>query len=389
MGLKKYELIDLDKSLAEAELSEQIEEIKKDFIKWTKEERDLKEKYIQDPNLEKTEIILDEMKPIGLPKIDDTFLKNGGLLVGFDESSTSRSGTYAKLSCFKFGESQVSFEDAKYKYRNYMYEPLFGYIEDSYQKIKVYTSAIENFVKNLEEEFKGSSLETSVEEIRKWFERIFPRDTQKEWDKRQPTIGIIIDRIRTADELLCTIFRMKQIKDEFPNREIIFLGDGIAAFRPHYFGFPSSHFIRFFKKFLKEYQLNYYTFSKVCRLRDKKYGTLIAPTWSKIIEEDPFVLEVPQDHSNSNSHLVRMIKIKKPVLRFDVPKNIDLKGTIEILKKITPFSPIGYPLALKFAHEASSLTELEKRILFIKYKGSQEDPRTKSLITKYRKQLGV
>jgi len=383
VGLKKYKLIELEESLKKAELPAQIEELKKKHVQWTKEAKEIREKYQKELDKEKTEIIIKNMKYILIDGVDNTFFENGGLLIGFDESQQSRIGTYARVSCFKFGESQVSFENGKYKYRDYMYEPLFGYIEDSYQKIDVYTNAAENFVKNLEVEFKGTPLEPSIAEIRKWREKVFPTERDLEWNHNLPSVGHVADRIRTADELLSTVIRMKQIKKEFPDREIIFLGDGIAAFRPSYIN--SSQFVNFFLKFLKEYKLKYYAFSKTCRLREKDTGVFILPVFSKIIDELPFIVEIPQKHSISNSHLVRLIKREMPALRFDVPREIDLNGAIAIIKTIIPFSPLGYPLCLEHAHNASTLTNLEWRILYIKFRGTQEDPRTKNLVTNLRK----
>ena len=383
MGLKKYKLIELEESLKKAELPAQIEELKKEHVQWTKEKKELRDKYKEELEKEKTDIIIKQMKHKPIKGVDETFFKQGGLLIGFDESQNSKIGTYARVSCFKFGESQVSYEDSRYKYRDYMYEPLFGYLEDSYQKIKIYTDAIEYFVKNLEDEFKGTFLKHSVTEIRKWYEKVFPVETGLEWKHNLPSVGHVADRIRTADELLCTVIRMKQIKTEFPDRDIIFLGDGISAFRPHIF--PPIHFVQFFLKFLKEYKLKYYTFSKTCRLREKDTGVFILPVFSKIIEKDPFIVEIPQKHSVSNSHLVRLIKRDMPALRFDVPREIDLSGAIAIVKKIIPLSPLGYPLCLEHAHNAGRLTNLEWRILDIKFRGTQEDPRTKNLVSNLRK----
>ena len=320
--------------------------------------------------------------------IDNSFYKNGGILVGFDESQQSKIGTYARVSCFKFGESQVYIEEEKYKFKNFMYEPMFGYIEDSYQKINAYTSAIEQFVNNLEEEFKTTTLKSDVAKIKEWFEKIFPIEVQDEWGKNMPTVGHVSDRIRTADELLCSTIRMKQIKEKCPDQEIIFLGDGISAFRAHIF--PPAVFVKFFLRFLKEYHINYYAFSKICRLRSKNTGTLILPVVSEISYGSPydccpFIVEMPQTHSQSNSYLTRLIKRKMPALRFDVPRENNLAKSVEILKKIIPYSPTGYPLCLEHAHKASQLTGLEWRLLDVKYLGTQADPRTKNLVNNLRK----
>jgi len=383
VGLKKYKLIELEESLSKAELPAQIEELKKKSVQWTKEAKEIREKYQKELDKEKTEILIKNMKHTPIGGVDNIFFENGGLLVGFDESQQSKIGTYARVSCFKFGESQVSFENGKYKYRDYMYEPLFGYLEDSYQKVVVYTNAAENFIINLEYEFKGTSLEPFIAEIRKWREKVFPTERDLEWKHNLPSVGHVADRIRTADELLGTVIRMKQIKKEFPNREIIFLGDGIAAFRPSYIN--SIQFVNFFLKFLKEYNLKYYAFSKTCRLREKNTGVFILPIFSKIVEKDPFIVEIPQTHSLSNSHLVRLVKREMPALRFDVPRENNLNRAITIVKEIIPFSPLGYPLCLEHAHNASRLTKLEWRILEIKFKGTQEDPRTKNLVSDLRK----
>ena len=141
MGLKKFELIELDQSLKEAKIPDQIEDLKQKYIKWTKEAKELKEKFESELSKEKTEISIKEMKIKKIVNCDDSFFKNGGLLVGFDESQQSKIGTYARVSCFKFGESQVWFEDGKYKFRDYMYEPMKGYLEDSYQKVLAYKKA--------------------------------------------------------------------------------------------------------------------------------------------------------------------------------------------------------------------------------------------------------
>ena len=62
MGLKKFQLIELEKSLQKAKLPEQIETLKQKYIKWTKEAKELKEKQESELSKEKTEIILKEMK---------------------------------------------------------------------------------------------------------------------------------------------------------------------------------------------------------------------------------------------------------------------------------------------------------------------------------------
>ena len=51
MGLKKFELIELEKSLKKAELPEEIEGLKQKYVKWTKEAKELKEKYLYDYDL--------------------------------------------------------------------------------------------------------------------------------------------------------------------------------------------------------------------------------------------------------------------------------------------------------------------------------------------------
>jgi len=95
--------------------------------------------------------------------------------------------------------------------------------------------------------------------------------------------------------------------------------------------------------------------------------------------------EIPQLHSRSNTHLLRLIEGETPALRFDVPTNINFTKTISIIKKIIPFSPLGYPLCLNYAHKASLMSKFEKRILDVKYLEVQEDPRTKNLIQELRK----
>lgn len=388
MGLKKFELIDLEQSLKKAEIPDQIEELKQKYVGWTKEAKELKEKFESELSKEKVETEIKNMKIKEITTPDGSFLKSGGLLVGFDESQQSKIGTYARVSCFKFGESQVWFENGKYNFKDFFYEPMFCYIEDSYQKVKVYSTAVENFVKNLEAEFQSAPLKKDVNEIRKWFDNIFPHEIKDEWDKNMPTVGHVADRIRSADELLCTVLRIKQLKTTFPKSDIIFLGDGISAFRAHIF--PPTVFIKFFLNFLKHYDLKYYAFSKTCRLREKTTGTLILPVISAIsyeppLDYGPFIVEMPQNHSQSNSHLVRLIKRKMPAIRFDVPKDMDLNKATNLLRNLIPFSPTGYPLCLEHAHHASQLTAIEWRILDVKYLGVQEDPKTKNLVTNLRK----
>jgi len=388
MSLKKIELIELEKSLKEAEIPEQIEDLKQKYVKWTKEAKELKERFEAELFKEKTEIVIKEMQIKEIVGVEESFLKKGGVVIGFDESQQSKIGTYARVSCFKFGESQVSFENGKYLFKNYMYEPMFGYIEDSYQKIKAYSNVIKRFVSNLEIEFQSTPLKKNVEEIDEWFKKKFPYDVNNEWNRNLPTVGHVADRIRTADELLCTVIRMKQIKETFPYKDIIFLGDGISAFRSHIF--PPPVFINFFLKFLKHYDMKYYAFSKTCRLREKNTGALILPLISAIsydprLNTKPFIVGMPQSHSKSNSFLVRLIKRKMPALRFDIPKELGEVEAIDILKKLIPFSPTGYPLCLEYAHKASQLTDIEWRTLEVKHLGTQEDPRTKNLIENLRK----
>ncbi len=385
--LKKIELINLEDSLEKARIPEQIEILKKDYKEWIKEAKELKAEFESEYEKEKTDLIIENLRLQEIKGVDESFYKNGGLLVAFDESQQSKIGTYARISCFKFGESQVWHEDGKYQFKNYMYKPMMSYIEDSRQKVEVYRMTVNNFVANLEMEFKSTPLQSDIDDIKNWLKKFFPIELSEEWKKNMPTVSHVADRIRTADELLCTVLRMKQIKDENPDREIIFLGDGIAAFRPH--RFPPTAFVKFFLNFLKQYDLKYYTFSKVCRLREKGTGTLILPVISAISYEPqfdckPFIVEIPQIHSKSNSFLVRLIKRKMPALRFDVPMDIDLNGAISILKKLIPFSPTGYPLPLEYAHKSSQLTSLEWNDLSMKHLTIKENPKTKELIKDLR-----
>lgn len=382
MGIKKVELLDLEYTLDNAQLPSQIEEITENEESWTRSPKEARDPLRKDLQLERTDVFIKNLKPEYFTGVDLSFRDNNGLLIGFDESQYTKAGTYARVTCFKFGESQVDFENSKFREKNYIYQPVYGYIEDSSQKINVYTQAVENFVSNLEEEFKDTSLRPYVERIRIWRNNRFPRSTKIEWRRFLPTAGHVADRIRTLDELLCSVIRMRQIKEEFTDRELIFLGDGISAFRPHII--PPASFTIFFTKFLQHYKIKYYAVSKTCRLRESESGVFILPVISSIIGERPFIVRIPQTHSRSNTHLVRLITSEIPALRFDVPMNVNFSDTISIIKKIIPFCPLGYPLCLKNAHNSSLMSKFEKRILEVKYLEVQEDPRTKNLIQELR-----
>ncbi|MEX2682724.1 MAG: hypothetical protein Q6373_014070 [Candidatus Sigynarchaeota archaeon] len=386
MTLKQLKLIELKDSIEKAVLPDQIEELKKKHIEWMKEAKELGERYTDPEEVEKedTELVIKDMiekaKPID--GVDTSFFKRGGIVVGFDESQQSKIGTYARVSCFKFAESHVCFENGKYKIQDYIYEPSVGYIEDSYQKFIVYAEAVENFVKNLELGFKGTPLEPHVKAIRAWRIKFLPTSTSDEWKKITPSDGYVADRIRMLDELLNTFLRMKKIKEENPDKDIIFLGDGISAFRSHIVN-PAA-VITFFSEFCKHYGLKYYTFSKTCRLREKNTGVFLLPAISEITKDKPFIIGIKQDHSKSHTFLVRLVHRDMPALRFDIPAFLDPADAIGILKLLIPFCPTGYPVCLEHAHKASQLNDLEWRRLDVQYLCTEKDPRTRHLINNLR-----
>ena len=309
-------------------------------------------------------------------------------IIGFDESSNTFSGTYARLASFKFGEGQVIFKDGKYKIEKIMYRPISSYIEDNEHKLIVYKTVIENFVKTIKRDFYNGSLKGKIDELEDWYENTYKKkidDHIKGHDFYYPSLGHVVDRIRTADEILKSLIRIKEESNWGKNKNVIFLGDGIQMFRQHIF--PPSSFIEFFYRFIINYDIKYYSFSKTCRLRDAQ-GNFILPIWSEILKTKKFLVELPDlsVYTKSKAYITRLQE-ESSALRFDIPDYLDTKDASHILKNLIPYSPRGYPLCLIGAHEASTLlvseyNKLESKFLELKY-----DPKIKRYTESWRQKV--
>ena len=311
-------------------------------------------------------------------------------IIGFDESSNTLSGTYAKLASFKFGEGQLTFKDGVYHKEKIMYKPITTYIEDNEHKLIIYKTVIENFVKTIKREFYVGNLKDKVDKLEEWFESTYKKKIDDHINSHAfyyPTLGHVVDRIRTADEILKTLIRIKEISNWGKNENVVFLGDGIQMFRQHIF--PPTAFTEFFYRFIQEYKIKYYSFSKTCRLRDAQ-GNFLLPIWSDIYE-DNFIVDLPDlsKYTKSKAYLTRIQK-DSSALRFDICDDLDTKDAIHILKNLIPFSPRGYPLCLVGAHEASSLLVSEYNKFEAEFMKLKYDKKTKNYAHKWRhKVLGT
>ena len=72
------------------------------------------------------------------------YAKNNFKIIGFDESSNTFSGTYARLMSCKFGECQLSYSNGKYNKEKIMYRPISGYIEDNEHKLIIYRDVVDD-----------------------------------------------------------------------------------------------------------------------------------------------------------------------------------------------------------------------------------------------------
>ncbi len=359
-------------------------------IKWTEEEKiELEtDKFDNDETLKNTNLLFSEMKHQIFNDDLHDYIKNDFKIIGFDESSNTLNGTYSKLAFFKFGEGQVSFKDGKYYKEKIMYKPINTYIEDNEHKLIIYKVVIENFVKTIKNDFYVGSMKDKIDDLEDWYENTYKKkidDHINAHDYYYPSMGHIIDRIRTADECLKSIIRIKKESNWGKNKNIIFLGDGIQMFRQHIF--PPTAFTEFFYRFIQTYNINYYTFSKTCRLRDAQ-GNFILPIWAEILENKKFLVELPDlsIYTKSKAYLTR-IQSESSALRFDIPDNLDTKNAIYILKNLMPFSPLGYPLCLSGAHEASTLLHSEYNKLEAKFLELQINKKTKRFTQQWRHQV--
>lgn len=397
-----FELISLEESMNnrpersfDHDINQFKEYIKANKITWTEEEK----KELEDPDptssseeeLRNTGSHFSEMPYIKIETELVDYIDKDFKIIGFDESSNTFSGTYARLASFKFGEGQITFTNGKYNIEKVMYKPITTYIEDNEHKLIIYQTVIENFVKNIKKIFNIGDLKNFINELEEWYEITFSNKIKSAIDNHAfyyPSIGHVIDRIRTADEILKSLIRIKEVSNWGKNKNIVFLGDGIQMFRHHIF--PPEAFTKFFFKFVDSFNINYYTISKTCRLRDAQ-GNFILPIWSEIMKEKTFLVEMPDlsAYTKSKAYIIRLQK-NSEALRFDIPDFLDTKDAKYILQNLIPYAPRGYPLCLVGAHEASTLLVSEYGKLERKFMELKFDERTKKYTESWReKVLGV
>jgi hypothetical protein len=369
------------------EIKEFKEYIKDRRIKWTEEEKiELEaDRFDTDDALKNTSTHFSEMWYKEIENESKDYIKDNYKIIGFDESSSTFSGTYAKLAFFKFGEGQIMFKDGKYKIEKIMYKPISSYIEDNEHKLIIYKTVIENFVKTIKREFYTGDLKEKIDQLELWFEENYKKkieDHIKAHDFYYPSMGHVVDRIRTADEILKSLIRIKEESNWGRNKNAIFLGDGIQMFRQHIF--PPTAFIEFFYRLIDNYDIKYYSFSKTCRLRDSQ-GNFILPIWSDIYTKKRFLVELPDlsIYTKSKAYITRLQE-ESTALRFDICDYLDTKDAIYIIKNLIPYSPRGYPLCLIGAHEASTLLVSEYNKLESSFLELQYDKKTKKYTQEWR-----
>jgi len=369
------------------DIKEFKEYIKDRRIKWTEEEKiELEaDRFDTDDALKNTSTHFSEMWYKEIESESKEYIKDNYKIIGFDESSSTFSGTYAKLAFFKFGEGQIIFKDGKYKIEKIMYKPISSYIEDNEHKLIIYKTVIENFVKTIKREFYTGDLKEKIDQLELWFEENYKKKIEahiKAHDFYYPSMGHIVDRIRTADEILKSLIRIKEESNWGRNKNVIFLGDGIQMFRQHIF--PPTAFIEFFYRLIDNYDIKYYSFSKTCRLRDSQ-GNFILPIWSDIYTKKRFLVELPDlsIYTKSKAYITRLQE-ESTALRFDICDYLDTKDAIYIIKNLIPYSPRGYPLCLIGAHEASTLLVSEYNKLESSFLELQYDKKTKKYTQEWR-----
>ncbi|MFX1394399.1 MAG: hypothetical protein ACFFAH_12605 [Promethearchaeota archaeon] len=316
------------------------------------------------------------------------FIRDKYRIIGFDESSNTLPGTYAKLASFKFGECQITFEEDKYKIEKIMYKPISCYIEDNEHKLIIYKTVIKNFVKKIKHDFYIGDFKDKIDDLEVWYEETFKKKINayiEAHDFYYPSLGHVVDRIRTADEILKTLIRIKEESNWGKNQNLIFLGDGIQMFRHHIF--PPNAFTEFVYRFIQTYDIKYYSFSKTCRLRDAQ-GNFILPIWAEIIDKKKFIVEIPDlsAYSKSNAYITRLQE-ESAALRFDILDYLELKDAIVILRNLIPYSPHGYPLCLAGAHEASTLLPSEYNKMEAKFLDLQLNKKTKKYTEEWRNKV--
>ncbi|MFX1258902.1 MAG: hypothetical protein ACFFAN_13675 [Promethearchaeota archaeon] len=316
------------------------------------------------------------------------YIENGYKIIGFDESSNTFSGTYAKLASFKFGECQLTYENGAYIKELIMYKPISAYIEDNEHKLIIYRDVIENFVETVKRGFGIANLKDDIDKVEDWFVNTYKKKINEHIDAHDfyyPSMGHVIDRIRTADEILKSLIRIRDESNWGNKKNVIFLGDGIQMFRQHIF--PPKSFTKFFYKFIRTFDIKYFSFSKTCRLRDAQ-GNFILPIWSDILEDNKFLVELPDlsKYTQSWAYIVR-IKEDSAALRFDIPDFYDTKDAIEILRNLIPYAPHGYPLSLEGAHNASTLLPSEYNKLEGTFLQLQYNQKTKNYTQEWRNKV--
>jgi len=269
-----------------------------------------------------------------------------------------------------------------------MYKPISAYIEDHSHKLIIYKTIIENFVDTIKKKFYISPLKSEIDKLEEWLENKFRKvidDLIKNYDYYLPTLKHVVDRMRTSDEILKSLIRIKEESNWGKNKNIIFLGDGIHMFRHH--EFPPREFTDFFYKFITEYKINYFSFSKTCRLRDAQ-GNFLLPIWARIVELEPFIVKLPRlsRFTKSNTFLIRMIK-DGTAMRFDTPDYYSTTEVINVLRNLIQYSPQGYPLSLEEAHNASNLLQSEKNKLEVEFIQLKHDKELKAYIANWRHKI--
>jgi len=302
------------------------------------------------------------MDYIPIERILEDYIENRIKIVGFDESSKTWPNTsnYAKLLICKFGEGQISFKDEKYIKEKIMYKPITAYIEDNKHKLTLYKEVIENFIKIIKNNFYAGPLKSDIDKIYDWFENYKKIIKNKIDDKSYnlPKLEHIINRIRTSDEILKSLIRIKEETNWGKKKNIIFLGDGIHMFQ--HFEFPPKEFTDFFYNFIQNFDIKYYSISKKCLLRDKE-GRFILPSWEKTILNSPFLVRIPQIlHYTKSITFITRLQASARALRFDIPDYLGSPEAVSIIENLRAFSPQGYPLCLKDAHFASELLASER-----------------------------
>ncbi|MFX1380133.1 MAG: hypothetical protein ACFFA4_13685, partial [Promethearchaeota archaeon] len=183
-------------------------------VKWSEEEKiELEtDKFDNDESLINTKSVFIEMPYHIISSEISEYIDDGYKIIGFDESSNVLSGTYAKLASFKFGECQIIFKNGKYHIEKIMYKPISTYIEDNEHKLIIYQTVIENFIKTIKRDFYIKNLKSKVDNLVNWYKSTYQQKIQQHIDAHDfyyPTIGHVIDRIRTADEILKSLIRIK------------------------------------------------------------------------------------------------------------------------------------------------------------------------------------